>query len=79
MLSGHADGLTEQDLRLDVEKFLKNPKAKKMPWYLGVSARNVRAVIDATKQAEWFPRLLERLREDDWLINGNKILKFKRR
>jgi hypothetical protein len=79
MLSGHPDGVPEKDLRVEVEKFLKNPKAKKLPWYLGISARTVRAAVDATKQADWFPRLLERLRKDDWLVNGDKILKFKSR
>lgn len=79
LLSGHPGGMTGKNLRLEVEEFLKKPKAKNLPWYLGLSARNVRAASEATKQPDWFPRLLERLRKDDWLIIGGDTLKFKSR
>jgi hypothetical protein len=79
LLSGHPDGLGKEDLRLEVVTFLKNPKAKNLPWYLGMSSSSIRDAIDKTKQADWFERLLDRLRRDDWLIDDGKVLKFKTR
>jgi hypothetical protein len=79
VLSGYPNGVTEKDLRQEVEKFLKNPKAKKLPWYLGMSERNIRSAADSTKQADWFERLLDRLRKDDWLTVTGATLKFKSR
>jgi len=79
LLSGHPQGITQQDLQKEIEAFLKNPKAKRLPWYLGVSKSRVGNAADAARTKDWFPQLLERLRKDDWLIESGDRLQFRSR
>jgi len=79
ILSGHPQGLTEDELRTEIVSFLENPKATKLPWYLWMSKSYIRDAKKALKAEGWSSHLLSDLREGDWLIENGSLLKFKPR
>jgi hypothetical protein len=79
ILSGHVDGVEPGPLRAEIEEFLKDPKSKKLPWYLHMSKGLIQNAQNSAKAKDWFDHLVTDLRKDDWLVESGAILKYKSR
>jgi hypothetical protein len=77
VILSNSEELTGADLRKAVEDFLRNPNASQFSWYLGMSEDRVRRAREVAAMTTWFDQTLDRLREADFLLEQNQIMRFK--
>ena len=80
VLGGHEQGLTEAELRTEIEQLLnKTDLEVDFPWYLGISKSMLCEAKKRLSAAQGFENLMKGLRDDDWIEDAGERVKFKPR
>jgi hypothetical protein len=77
VLSSAPDGMTEQEFEQQLTQFLASGEAAGLPWYLGLTSSRLHDAHTAFQVRNGFTRLMDRLWENDWLIEEGGKVKFK--
>lgn len=73
ILAQFRDGLTRDQLKNEVETFLKRPDVDRFAWYLGVNESKIRRAKEKTAAASWFEDVEKKIAEDFITDDGNKL------
>jgi hypothetical protein len=68
--------MTPDALRLEVEKFLNEPKLAEFAWYMSVSESRVSRAKEVASQAGWIKGVVEELKEAELLQERGGDLVF---
>jgi hypothetical protein len=77
ILSVHPKGLSEGELRQEVEKFLGDPRAAEYAWHFAMSESRVQRAKEVLGSPNWFDLVLVKLTEADFLERQGSTIKFK--
>jgi hypothetical protein len=76
VLSAHPEGMTDIELQNAVKSFLDDPNQDQFSWYLRVSDDTIARAKAVLGGKNWFPELLESLRDAKFLDEDQEKLKF---
>jgi hypothetical protein len=79
ILSKTPQGLPENTLKLEIEKFLNDPSSANFEWYLGMRKGLLDQARKATELKTWFETVMQKLKNDEMIGRDGGVVKFKPR